>query len=43
MPSKIGANCSRNEDCNNKNCVSGKCTRKTAKKHRKRLLLHPKK
>jgi len=37
MPSKIGANCSRNEDCNNKNCVSGKCTRKTAKKTQKKV------
>jgi len=36
MPSKIGTNCSRNEDCNNKNCVSGKCTRKTAKKTQKK-------
>jgi hypothetical protein len=36
MPSKIGANCSRNEDCINKNCVSGKCTRKTAKKTQKK-------
>ena len=36
MPSKIGDNCSRNEDCNNKNCVAGKCSRKTAKKNQKK-------
>lgn len=43
MPSKIGANCSRHEDCNNKNCVSGKCTRKTVKKTQKKTSSAPKK
>ena len=43
MPSKIGASCSRNEDCSNKNCVTGKCTRKTAKKTQKKTSSAPKK
>lgn len=36
MPSKVGEKCASNKDCKNKNCVSGKCTRKNAKKSQKK-------
>ena len=36
MPSKVGEKCASNKDCKNKNCVSGKCTRKNAKKLQKK-------
>ena len=37
MPSKVGEKCGNNKDCKNKNCVAGKCTRKTAKKTQKKV------